>query len=151
MRDKEDRMANERHRGERVRDRDRWNSGDETNRGAFGYEGEGYFHGGGRDVDRGDYGRSWTPSPSRPPRESHRGKGPKNYQRTDDRIREDVCEYLTEDDRLDASDIEVNVAEGVVILSGTVEGRGAKRRAEDIADTVGGVKDVRNQIKVVQE
>src|SRR5437764_289329 len=33
----------------------RYDRGDETNRGMFGYEGEGYLHGGGRDV--GGYGR----------------------------------------------------------------------------------------------
>ena len=50
-------------------------------------------------------------------RPSFRGRGPKNYQRSDERIREDVCERLTYDERVDASDVEVDVREGVVRLS----------------------------------
>jgi osmotically-inducible protein OsmY len=84
----------------------------------------------------------------RPRYVSHRGKGPTNYRRSDERIREDVCEYLTHDERVDASNIEVNVQEGVVILSGSVDERMAKRRAEDIADSCMGVRDVRNEIRV---
>jgi len=56
----------------------------------------------------------------RGPQESYRGRGPKNYQRSDDRIREDICERLAMDHDVDASDIEVAVAEGVVTLNGTV-------------------------------
>ena len=112
---------------------------DEENRGIFGYEGEGYMRGGGRDVE--DDLR----------RRSYRGLGPKNYQRSDDRIREEVCERLTEDDYVDASGIEVNVRDGVVMLSGSVDDRMTKRRAEDVTETVSGVKDVQNQIHVDRE
>ncbi len=41
---------------------------------------------------------------------------------------------LTEDVWIGASEINVTVAEGEIILTGTVEDRRAKRRAEDIAD-----------------
>jgi osmotically-inducible protein OsmY len=78
----------------------------------------------------------------------HRGRGPKGYTRTDDRIREDVCERLTEDWGVDASDIEVVVAAGHVTLSGTVDGRQSKRRAEDIAAEALGVRDVQNNLRV---
>lgn len=81
-------------------------------------------------------------------RQSFRGRGPKNYTRSDDRIREDVCERLTMDHDVDASDIEVQVSGGTVTLSGTVEDRHAKRRAEDIAESVHGVTDVQNQIRI---
>lgn len=81
-------------------------------------------------------------------RQSHRGKGPKNYQRSDDRIREDLCERLSMDHHVDASDIEVTVSGGTVTLSGTVSDRRAKRRAEDISESINGVKDVENQIRV---
>ena len=33
--------------------------------------------------------------------EHHRGKGPKGYTRSDDRIREDVCDCLTDDPMLE--------------------------------------------------
>jgi hypothetical protein len=52
-----------------------------------------------------------------------RGRGPKGYRRSDDRIREDVCERLTRDDRVDASNIEVTVKDGAVTLSGTTHSR----------------------------
>ena len=109
---------------------------DEENRGIFGYEGEGYMRGGGRDVE--DELR----------RRSYRGLGPKNYRRSDERIREEVCERLTEDDYVDATDIEVDVREGIVMLSGTVDDRLIKRRAEDVAESVRGVIDIQNQIRV---
>lgn len=78
----------------------------------------------------------------------HRGKGPANYQRSDERIREMVCEALTDDDRIDASQIEVHVKSGEVILTGTIEHRQMKRLAEDVVEQVSGVKDVQNQIRV---
>jgi len=78
----------------------------------------------------------------------HRGKGPVGYQRSDDRIRELVCESLTEDDQIDASQIEVAVNRGEVALSGSVDDRRAKRDAEDCAWSVTGVRDVQNQLRV---
>lgn len=78
----------------------------------------------------------------------HRGRGPKNYTRSDDRIREDVNDRLSDDSWLDASQIEVQVKDGEVTLSGTVEGRQDKRRAEDVADRVSGVKHVQNNLRV---
>ena len=80
----------------------------------------------------------------------HRGRGPKNYTRTDQRITEDLCERLTEDDDVDAGDIEVQVRDGVAVLTGTVGERWMKHRAEDIAEACGGVKDVENRIRVVR-
>ena len=84
-------------------------------------------------------------------RPSYRGRGPKNYQRSDERIREDVCERLTADDDIDASDLEVTVAAGVVTLSGEVDHRHDKRRAEDIAESVRGVRDVENHIRIATD
>jgi osmotically-inducible protein OsmY len=81
----------------------------------------------------------------------HRGKGPKGYTRTDDRIKEDVHERLTEDGQIDASEIEVDVKSGEVFLKGTVKNRQEKRRAEDIIENISGVKNVENHIKVQQE
>lgn len=85
------------------------------------------------------------------PRVSHRGKGPKNYQRSDERIREEISERLYYDHDVDASEIEVQVSGGVVTLTGSVEDRWAKRRAEDIAESCGGVKDVQNQLRIARE
>lgn len=81
----------------------------------------------------------------------HRGKGPKGYRRSDDRIREDVCDRLCDDPRLDASDMEITVKDCEVILTGTVDSREAKRRAEDLAESISGVSNVENRLKVRQE
>ena len=82
------------------------------------------------------------------PRGGHRGKAPVGYQRSDDRIREHVCEALTDDDLVDASAIEVAVKSGEVTLSGTVPDRRTKRLAEDVVERCPGVKDVLNQLRV---
>jgi hypothetical protein len=78
----------------------------------------------------------------------HRGKGPMNFQRSDERIREVVCEILTDDDRIDASNVEVMVKGGEVTLSGMVEDRIQKRLAEDVIEAVGGVTDIQNQLRI---
>lgn len=78
----------------------------------------------------------------------HRGKGPKGYKRTDTRIEEDLNDRLSEDNALDASDIEVSVSDGEVTLTGFVGDRFDKRRAEDLADSVSGVTHVQNNLRV---
>ncbi len=80
----------------------------------------------------------------------HRGRGPRGYQRSDERIREDVSDRLSDDGMLDASDIEVTVSKGEVTLSGTVSSRDQKRRAEDIAEEVSAVQHVQNNLRVSQ-
>jgi hypothetical protein len=81
-------------------------------------------------------------------RGGHAGKGPKNWRRPDERIREDVNDRLTDHPHIDASEIEVTVNQCEVTLTGTVEDRQAKRLAEDIAHSVSGVRDVHNLIRV---
>lgn len=78
----------------------------------------------------------------------YRGVGPKGYVRSDERIREQVCDDLTDDPWLDASRIEVAVADGEVTLSGSVDSRDAKRWAEDVAHHAGGVKHVQNNLRI---
>jgi hypothetical protein len=79
---------------------------------------------------------------------AYAGRGPRGYHRSDDRICDDINEALTRSPDLDATDIEVIVEEGEVVLIGIVDSRQAKRLAEDLADSVGGVSDVQNQIRV---
>jgi len=78
----------------------------------------------------------------------HKGKGPKSYSRSDDRIKEDINDRLSDDPFVDASEIDVTVSNGEVTLTGTVDERSSKRRAEDIAENVSGVKNVENRIRV---
>jgi hypothetical protein len=85
-----------------------------------------------------------------PGAQHHRGRGPKGYSRSDERIREDVSDRLTDDPYIDASEIEVSVSNREVTLSGSVDSREARRRAEDIAESVGGVTHVQNNLRVGQ-
>jgi hypothetical protein len=86
-----------------------------------------------------DEGSSWT---------GHSGRGPKGYQRSDERIREDVSDSLTDDPEVDASEITVDVRDGEVTLTGTVQSREEKRAAEACAEQVSGVREVLNQVRV---
>ena len=112
-----------------------------------------YFAGAEGDRDYGDrtYGapRQYTDSRQRPT-SHYRGHGPRGYVRSDERIREDVNDRLTDDPYVDASDIEVAVSGCEVTLSGTVDDRRAKRRAEDVAESVSGVRYVQNNLRVRQ-
>lgn len=82
--------------------------------------------------------------------QDHRGRGPAGYTRSDERIREDANDRLTEDWRVDASSISVTVENGEVTLNGTVSRREDKRRAEDIVEDISGVKHVQNNLRVQQ-
>ncbi len=78
----------------------------------------------------------------------YQGVGPRGYQRSDQRISEDICDLLTMHGSVDASDIEVNVQNGEVTLEGTVPSRAMKRMAEDTAESVSGVQDVHNHLHI---
>ncbi|MFO0578117.1 MAG: BON domain-containing protein [Polyangia bacterium] len=93
-----------------------------------------------------DFGHRGGPGPALPAR-PFQGRGPRNYSRSSARIREDVCEYLSEG-FLDASDIEVAVSDGIVTLSGTVTDRRSKLLAEELAESVLGVLDVENRLRI---
>jgi hypothetical protein len=80
----------------------------------------------------------------------HRGKGPRGYQRADERIQEDVNDRLSDDPYLDASEIEVSVNSSEVTLTGEVASRADKRRAEDCVGRVSGVTNVQNNLRVRQ-
>ena len=78
----------------------------------------------------------------------HKGKGPKSYKRSDDRILEEINERMCDNPYLDASDIEVSVKNGDVILTGHVEDREAKRLAAEIGEEITGVENVENRLHV---
>jgi osmotically-inducible protein OsmY len=92
--------------------------------------------------------RGWHPDEETSAFGPHRGKGPKDYKRSDERIRDDINDRLTDDHALDASSITVAVKDGEATLSGNVDSKFAKRRAEDIADMATGVKHVQNNLRV---
>jgi osmotically-inducible protein OsmY len=80
--------------------------------------------------------------------ETHRGRGPAAYVRSEARVKEDVCDLLSEDPILDASGIEVRVEGNEVTLDGRVRRREDKRRAEDLAERVYGVAHVQNNLRL---
>jgi osmotically-inducible protein OsmY len=89
--------------------------------------------------DDADYGRGY------------RGKGPANYTRSDERIRDDANDRLTDDWQVDASRIEVTADNGEITLNGTVPSREQKRRAEDCVEDISGVRNVQNNLRVADQ
>lgn len=81
---------------------------------------------------------------------SHRGRGPKGYRPSDERLTEIICERLTDDPFIDARNIAVKVMGGEVTLSGSVEERRQKYAAEDIVADVFGVIEVHNDLSVAR-
>jgi hypothetical protein len=112
---------------------------------------------------RGDWDADWMPNRAARGRsawtsdwstgsegESYAGRGPKDYRRSDDRIREEICDVFTDDARLDPSEVVVKVEGAEVTLMGSVTTRDQKRRAEELAEQVRGVNDVHNQLRLVR-
>lgn len=78
---------------------------------------------------------------------NNRGKGPRNYRRSDSRIEEDINERLLNDPYLDATDIVVTVSNGEVTLTGMTPDDWSRRQAENHAYDVGGVLTVQNALQ----
>ena len=74
-------------------------------------------------------------------------QGPKGYSRTDERIREDVCERLCMAHQLEVEDVSVQVKDGRVELQGNVPQRWMKHAVEDVVEQCFGVHDVENRIR----
>ncbi len=72
------------------------------------------------------------------------GKAPKGYVRSDEKIKENVCEVLWQHPEVDASDVEVSVEKGCVVLKGTAMSRFEKKMMESLIEQVLGVEDVVN-------
>ena len=81
----------------------------------------------------------------------HRVKGPKGDRRSDDRIHDEIFDRLTQHPLIDASMMEVTVVKGEVTLTGEVLDRRMKNIAEDVADSVSGVKDIHNRLRISRE
>lgn len=149
---------------------------DESNRGQQGYGGyldnqysrddriqqQGSSFESGRGQQRGDSGgmqssqRGGSPwsavwhSGYRGAQSSGQGRAPKGYTRSDDRIKEDICERLMSHPYADASDVSIEVNGGIVTLEGSVKARHIKHEIENVAESCMGVKDIENHIRVAQ-
>jgi hypothetical protein len=139
------RWSEQRHVEVYSRPYDQW-----TNPGYVFYAGEGYHR---EFIDpyagpgEAQGGQGWQIAP-----ESRRGpftgRGPKGYVRSDERIHEDVNDRLLEHGEIDATEIDVSVSDREVTLEGVVDDKRTKRLAEDVAESVRGVRDVHNRLRV---
>jgi len=74
--------------------------------------------------------------------------GPKGYQRSDERMKEDISERLFAAYHIDSSEVTVDVRGGRVALEGTVPSRHMKHAIEDMVDSCPGVMEIDNRILV---
>ena len=78
----------------------------------------------------------------------HTGRGPKGYRRSDAAIQEQACERLTHHGNVDATNMRVSVSEGEITLEGTASSRREKRMTEDVLESISGVRDIHNRLRV---
>ena len=112
---------------------------------SFGEAGHSYGQQGFGQSQYGYGGENWQEGSRR-----HHGRGPKGYQRSDERLKEDISERLMSAAYVDASEVSVEVKDGKVTLEGSVHERRMKHCIEDIVDDCMGVKDIDNRIRVSQ-
>ncbi len=143
---------------------DQYGQGQRQGYSGLGFSGQGYapsgrgfgpssvggpqYGGGYEAAGPGGHGPEGLQERAAPPRRY--GHGPKGYQRSDERLKEDISERLMAEPYVDSSDVSVEVKEGKVTLEGTVPERRMKHRIEDIADDCMGVKDIDNRIRVAR-
>lgn len=75
-------------------------------------------------------------------------RGPKGYQRSDERLKEEICERLMMRWDIDSSEVSVEVVSGKVTLEGTVPDRRMRHEIEDLIDNCHGVQDIENHVRV---
>jgi osmotically-inducible protein OsmY len=75
-------------------------------------------------------------------------RGPRGRRRSDESLAQEIREILTNDPELNATDIEVEVEGGAVTLSGAVDEPDAKLLAEELVESLPGVREVHNRLRV---
>lgn len=94
------------------------------------------------DLGLGESGTSWN-------RDVHtQGKGPKEDKLNDQKIREKVQDVLLHSHEVDASEIDIDVEDGVVTLKGFIASKGMQQVAEDLIGSIPSVEDVFTQLKI---
>lgn len=76
------------------------------------------------------------------------GMGPKAYDSAGDPLGQEAALRLTQHGQVDASNIEITVDNGTVLLEGTVASEEVKRLAEEAIRTLEGVHDVQSSLRV---
>lgn len=95
-----------------------------------------------RDVSDLGYTEVWlVPGP-------YSGLGPTGYDNSGDPTGQEAYSRLTQHGQVDASNIEITIDNGEVLLEGTVGSEEAKRLAEEAVETVTGVSRVQNLLQV---
>jgi osmotically-inducible protein OsmY len=104
----------------------------------------------GMEVDSAGTAGAWTGQERRQePRDGLTGgDGPRLRRKSDDSLAQEIHEILTSDQELDATDVEVVVEGGAVTLSGEVEHPDARLLAEELTESVSGVRLVHNRLVV---
>lgn len=101
------------------------------------------------DPGQSSYGGFSNQDPRRQRQELRDYTMPKGYTRTDERIRDDICERLAYSG-LDVSEVEVKVSEGVATLEGTVAHDSSLTAIEDHVTDCLGVQGIQNHVRVQQ-
>ena len=78
------------------------------------------------------------------------GVPPRGYTRSDERIREEVCELLMRQGYIDPSRITISVKDGEVILEGEVDSRRDKHTLEQMIEGVLAVRDIDNRLRLAR-
>jgi hypothetical protein len=97
---------------------------------------------GSRDGGSGGHGRPGAP------RNRPFPPGPKGYQRSDERLKEDISERLMEAVHIDSREVTVEVRDAKVVLEGVVPDRRMRHAIEDLVDACPGVQDIDNRVGV---
>lgn len=81
----------------------------------------------------------------------YHGRGPRGYQKSDNRLYDEVCETLSDDPLVDASDISVEVDGGIVRLNGRVPNPQMILKAEEAIDGIDGISDIENHLSIASD
>ena len=76
------------------------------------------------------------------------GLGPQGYSRSDERIREDICDELTRRRDVDPRRVVVTVRNGEVTLEGTVDSLEMRRLVDDVASACTGVTQLHDRLRL---
>ena len=81
---------------------------------------------------------------------SGRRSAPERRRRSDESLAQEIREILTTDHELEATAIEVKVEGGAVTIAGEVADPDARLLAEELVESVVGVREVRNRLRVAR-
>ena len=99
---------------------------------------------------------TWGEERFRDERQEEQGRrqtnsGPRSRRKPDESLRQEIREILTADPELEVTDIEVEVEGGAVTLRGAVADSDARLLAEELVESLSGVREVHNRLRVERE